>query len=119
MVEASGAIERWDDLSGNDNHAAQAVSERATDQGDGRAKVAMSFGSTAVNDTLAVASPPSLAAGVTLFLVFAVRTRSDFSGIVSAAAATGVDHQAFFSLQNASAASGQFQWLGLYGRVEP
>ena len=38
------------------------------------------------DDTLAVASPPSLASGMTLFIVFAVRTRSDFSGIVSAAA---------------------------------
>ena len=84
---------------------------------DGAGRVVLRF--DGVNDTLAIATPPDLAAGVSLFMVFAVRTRSDFSGIVSAAAATGVDHEVFFSLQNASAASGQFQWLGRSAEADP
>jgi len=111
-------VERWDDLSSNGNHAGQAVSsERPIKATDGEGRDGVRF--DGVDDTLAVATPPSLATGMTLFIVFAVRTRSDFSGIVSAAAATGVDHEAFFSLQNASAASGQFQWLGLSGGSDP
>jgi hypothetical protein len=110
-IDTGGVVERWDDLSGNENHAVQTTgSERPLKTTDGEGRDVIRF--DGIDDTLAVATPPSLATGLTLFLVFAVRTRSDFSGIVSAAAATGVDHEAFFSLQNASAGSGQFQWLG-------
>jgi hypothetical protein len=113
-IEAGGVVERWDDLSGAGNHAVQTVSgERPIRASDGEGRDVIRFDGS--DDTLAVATPPDLSAGITLFIVFTVRTRSDFSGIVSAAAATGVDHEAFFSLQNASAASGQFQWLGQSG----
>jgi hypothetical protein len=117
-IEASGVVERWDDLSGHGNHAGQVVSsERPTKATDGQGREVIRF--DGIDDTLGVASPPSLASGMTLFLVFAVRTRNDFSGIISAAAATGVDHEAFFSLQNASAASGQFQWFGRSAATNP
>jgi hypothetical protein len=117
-IEASGVIERWDDLSSNGNHAGQTVtSERPIKATDGEGRDVIRF--DGIDDTLAVTTPPSFATGVTLFIVFAVRTRSDFSGIVSAAAATGVDHEAFFSLQNASAASEQFQWLGKSAGSDP
>jgi hypothetical protein len=117
-IEASGVVERWDDLSSNGNHAGQIVSsERPIKTTDGEGRDVIRF--DGVDDTLAIATPPSLATGVTLFIVFAVRTRSDFSGIVSAAAATGVDHEAFFSLQSTSAASGQFQWLGHSAGPDP
>ena len=117
-IEAGGVVERWDDLSGNGNHAAQAVgSERPTKTTDGESRDVIRF--DGIDDTFAVANPPSLASGFTLFVVFAVRTRSDFSGIVSAAAATGADHVAFFSLQNASAASNQLQWLGRSAEADP
>ena len=117
-VESGGVIERWDDLSSNGNHAGQPVTgERPVKTSDGEGRDVIRF--DGIDDTLAIATPPSLATGMTLFIVFAVRTRSDFSGIVSAAAATGVDHEAFFSLQSASAASGQFQWLGHSGGSDP
>lgn len=117
-IEASGVVERWDDLSSNGNHAGQAVAdERPIRAIDGEGRDVIRF--DGIDDTLAVATPPSLANGLTLFMVFAVRERSDFSGIVSAAAATGVDHVAFFSLQNASTESGQFQWLAKSGGADP
>ena len=75
-IEASGVIERWDDLSGNGNHAGQAVStERPLKVTDGEGRHVIRF--DGIDDTLAVTSAPSLATGVTLFLVFVVRTRSD------------------------------------------
>jgi hypothetical protein len=117
-IEAGSVVERWDDLSSNGNHAGQAViGERPIRTTDGQGRDVIRF--DGVDDTLAVATPPSLAAGVTTFIVFAVRTRSDFSGILSAAAATGVDHEAFFSLQNASAESGLFQWIGRSASSDP
>jgi len=117
-IETGGAIERWDDLSGNDNHANQTASdERPLKATDGAGRSVLRF--DGIDDTLAVVSTPDLAAGVSLFIVFAIRARSDFSGIVSAAAATGVDHAGFFTLQNASAASGQFQWLGRSAEADP
>jgi len=118
VIETDGAIERWDDLSGNANHASQSVAdERPMKTTDAGGRDVIRF--DGIDDTLAIANPPNLAAGVTLFLVFTVRTRSDFSGIVSAAAATGVDHETFFSLQNASAASDQLQWLGHSAEPNP
>jgi hypothetical protein len=117
-IEADGVVERWDDLSSHGNHAGQTVTgERPIRATDGQGRDVIRF--DGVDDTLAIATPPSLAAGLTIFMVFAVRTRSDFSGILSAAAATGVDHEAFFSLQNASAESDQFQWIGRSAGSDP
>jgi hypothetical protein len=110
VIEAGGVIQRWDDLSGNANHAAQpAPGQRPLKTTAGGRDVIRFDG---IDDALLVAAPPSFAGGVTLFAVFAMRTRVDFAGIVSVAAATGVDHANFFTLQNASAASGLFRWLG-------
>ena len=52
-----------------------------------------------VNDALLVNAPPDLSAGLTLFVVYRVRTPVDFHGIFTASAATGTDHQQFFTLQ--------------------
>lgn len=116
-IETAGAIERWDDLSGNANHAGQPVaSERPIKTTDGSGRDVIRF--DGIDDTLAATSPPSLAAGVTLFLVFTVRIRADFAGIISAAAASGVDHETFFSLQTGSAEGDQLQWLGRSASVD-
>ena len=118
VIETGGLIERWDDLSGNGNHAVQTTAaERPSKLLDGEARDVIRF--DGLDDTLAVASPPDLAAGVSLFAAFVVRSRTDFAGIVSAAAATGVDHEMFFSLQNASAPSNQFQWFGWSAGPDP
>src|SRR4029453_6312318 len=52
-----------------------------------------------VNDALLVNAPPDLSAGLTLFVVYRVRTPVDFRGIFAASASTGTDHQQFFTLQ--------------------
>ncbi|MGH2990748.1 MAG: hypothetical protein ACRDMA_12985 [Solirubrobacterales bacterium] len=117
-IESGGVIERWDDLSGNGHHAGQAVNDaRPIKMTDAADRDVIRF--DGADDILSVASPPDLAAGFGLFVVFAVRTRSDFTGILSAAAATGVDHEAFFTLQNASAVSQQFQCLAHSASADP
>ncbi len=62
-----------------------------------------------VDDVLSVNTPPSFASGLTFFIVYRVRTAVDFQGIFSASAATGADHQQFFSLEYELALSRRVQ----------
>lgn len=113
-----GAVERWDDLSGNQNHAGQSgAAARPLPAMDAADRPVVRFDGT--GDVLLVNQPPSLASGVTLFVVFRMRTRADFTGIVAAGAAAGADHEQFFVLQNADAASQQIQVYGRSGQVDP
>src|ERR671919_963130 len=64
-IESGGVIERWDDLSSNGNHAGQAVSsERPIKATDGEGRDVIRF--DGIDDTLAIAIPPDLAAGAPL-----------------------------------------------------
>ena len=65
-----------------------------------------------INDALRVANPPNLSAGATFFVVYRVRTPVDFRGIFTASAATGTDHQQFFTLQYEQAANLRIQVFG-------
>ncbi len=111
VVEPGGAVERWDDLSGNGNHAGQATGAAQplkTSDADGRAVLRFD----GADDVLLIDAPPDLAAGTTVFAVFRMRTRVDFRRILAAAAATGVDHEQFFAFQNDLAADQRFQLFG-------
>src|SRR5919106_1478023 len=88
----------WHDLSGNDNHAAQPIaSQRPSHASDGAGRQLLSF--DGVDDALLVDTPPDLSAGLTLFVVYRVRTPVNLQGIFTASAATGVHHEQFFTLQ--------------------
>jgi hypothetical protein len=88
----------WHDLSGNDNHAAQTVaSQRPSHTVDGAGREVLRF--DGINDALLVNMPPDLSAGLSLFVVYRVRTPVNFRGIFTASAASGADHQEFFTLQ--------------------
>jgi hypothetical protein len=101
----------WHDLSGNDNHAAQAVaSQRPSHTVDAAGRRVLRF--DGVNDALLVNTPPDLSAGLSLFLVYRVRTPIDFRGIFAASAATGADHQEFFTLQYEQVANQRVQLFG-------
>lgn len=106
----------WHDLSGQGNHATQATPARRPDKiTDGAGRRALRF--DGVDDALSVANPPDLSLGLTLFVVYRVRAPADYRGIFSAAAATGVDHEQFFTLQYEQVANRRVQ---LYGRsVQP
>jgi len=101
----------WSDLSGNDNHASQpSASARPTKTMDAAGRPLLRF--DGVNDALLVASPPDLSSGLTFFVVYRVRTPVDFRGIFTASAATGTDHQQFFTLQYERAANQRIQLFG-------
>jgi hypothetical protein len=101
----------WHDLSGNGNHAAQPVaSRRPSPTVDGAGRQVLRF--DGVDDALLVETPPDLSAGLTLFIVYRVRTPVDLRGIFSASAATGADHAQFFTLQYWQVAERRVQVFG-------
>ena len=101
----------WSDLSGNNNHALQpSASARPIVTTDGAGRRLLRF--DGINDALRVANPPNLSAGATFFVVYRVRTPVDFRGIFTASAATGTDHQQFFTLQYEQAANRRIQVFG-------
>jgi hypothetical protein len=101
----------WHDLSGNGNHAAQPIASRQPSQTtDGMGRRLLRF--DGVNDALLVNAPPDLSAGLTLFVVYRVRTPVDFHGILAASAPTGTDHQQFFTLQYEQTANRRIQVFG-------
>src|SRR5918994_1447416 len=111
-AEVSGyAGGTWRDLSGNDNHAAQpSASRQPAKTTDSAGRGLLRF--DGVNDALLVGSPPDLSGGLTFFIVYRVRTPVDFHGIFTASAATGTDHQQFFTLQYEQAANQRIQLFG-------
>jgi hypothetical protein len=101
----------WHDLSGSGNHAAQPLAARQPSlTTDEIGRTLLRF--DGVNDALLVNAPPSLAAGLTLFVVYRVRTPVDFHGIFTASAATGTDHQQFFTLQYEQVLNRRIQVFG-------
>jgi hypothetical protein len=101
----------WHDLSGNNNHAIQpSMSARPARTTDGAGRGLLQF--DGINDALLVANPPDLSNGLTLFVVYRMRTALDFHGIFTASAATGTDHQQFFTLQYEEASNQRVQLFG-------
>ena len=101
----------WRDVSGHDNHATQPTSARRPSKTiDAAGRSLLRFDGT--DDALLVDNPPDLSAGLTVFAVYRVRTPVDFRGIFSASAATGVDHEQFFTLQYEQASNQRIQVFG-------
>ncbi len=101
----------WHDLSGNGNHAAQAIASQQPSQTvDGAGRQVLRF--DGIDDALLVSAPPGLSAGLTLFVVYRIRTPVDFRGNFTASAATGTDHQHFFTLQYEQVANQRVQVFG-------
>lgn len=101
----------WSDLSGNGNDAVQATgSSQPVKTTDASGRPVLRF--DGIDDVLSVSVPPSFANGLTFFIVYRVRTPVDFRGIFTASAASGTDHQQFFTLQYEQAANRQVQVFG-------
>jgi hypothetical protein len=101
----------WHDLSGTGNHATQAIAAQQPSQtADAAGRQVLRF--DGFNDALLVSVPPDLSAGLTMFVVYHVRTPDDFRGIFTASAANGIDHQQFFTLQYAQLINRRVQVFG-------
>jgi hypothetical protein len=101
----------WRDLSGNGNNTTQpSLSGRPVKTADETGRSLLRF--DGVNDALLVNSPPDLSGGLTFFVVYRMRTPVDFHGIFTASAATGTDHEEFFTLQYEQATNQRIQVFG-------
>jgi hypothetical protein len=101
----------WHDLSGNGNDAVQPTpAQQPSHTVDQAGRQLLRF--DGVNDALLVATPPDLSAGLTLFVVYSVRTPASFRGIFTASAAAGTDHQEFFTLQYEMEVNQRIQLFG-------
>lgn len=101
----------WHDLSGNGNDAAQSnPTSQPVETTDAAGRNLLRF--DGINDALLVSSPPDLSSGLTFFVVYRVRTPVDFHGIFTASAATGTDHEQFFTLQYEQVANQRIQVFG-------
>lgn len=93
---AAGAVERLDDLSAEKRHAVQMdAAHRPVLALDPHGRQVLAFDGD--NDWLSLQNPPALASGLTLFVVFRIRERTDFAGIVSAGGLEGTDHASGFA----------------------
>lgn len=95
-------------LSGNANHAHQPTGDerpQRTIDGDGYDVIRFD----GIDDGLLVTAPPNLVDGITLFVIFRIRTSTEFGGIVSASAESGLDHEQYFAFRCGSTADQQVQ----------
>jgi len=116
VVASAGAVERWDDLSGNGNHAAQTTSaKRPSLSADAEGRAVLRFDGS--NDSLEV-PPPDMSGGLTLFVAWRIRTALDFRAIFSASSATASSNVDFFDWQQAAAADKAFQLFGKSGEAD-
>ena len=72
-----------------------------------------------VDDLLALAGPPPALEPFSVGVVYRMRNRDDFAGIVSAAPAAGTDHTDFWTFRTASAASLAVELFGRSDEPDP
>lgn len=106
---AGSLVAQWADRSGQGRHwtASGAARPNKTIQ-DGH--VAVRF--DGVDDVMSLAGSLPALQPFTVALVYRVRSRVDFAGVLSAAAATGVDHTSFWTFELATAVSNNMQLFG-------
>jgi hypothetical protein len=103
-------VDQWSDLSGNGRHWTPTGAHQPirTVDGDGRNVVQFD----GVDDLLQLNGPLPALEPFSVGLVYRVRDRGDFTGIISALPPAGTDHSAFWTFRNASAASFEVELFG-------
>ncbi|MGH6896416.1 MAG: hypothetical protein ACREJ5_07700 [Geminicoccaceae bacterium] len=102
-------VDQWGDRSGKGRPwtgSGSARPAKTTDAG----KVVVRFDGS--DDVLSLGGTLPGLQPFTAAVVYRVRNRVDFEGVLSAAAASGVDHESFWTFETASAASGDMQLFG-------
>jgi len=102
-------VDQWDDRSGNGRHWTASASARPNKTTDAGSIVVRLDG---VDDVMSMAGALPALQPFTVAVVYRVRNRVDFEGVLSAAAATGLDHAHFWTFETAAAASNNMQLFG-------
>lgn len=102
-------VDQWSDRSSAGRHwtaSGAARPAKTTDAGN----VVVRFDGT--DDALELGATMPPLEPFTVAVVYRMRNRVDFEGVLSAAAASGVDHESFWTFENATAASNNMQLFG-------
>ena len=110
-------VDQWNDLSGHGRHWAPTGIDRPIRITDPDGRDIVQF--DGVDDLLALTGPLPVLEPFSVAVVYRVRERADFTGIVSAAPAAGADHADFWTFRDASAASLDVQLFGRSGEIDP
>ncbi len=102
-------VDQWSDRSGKGRHWTASGTARPEKTADAGNVVVRHDG---VDDAMALAGTLPALQPVTAAVVYRLRTRVDFEGIMSAAAASGSDHTTFWTFECAAASSGNLQLFG-------
>jgi hypothetical protein len=102
-------VDQWNDRSGKGRHWTGGGGARPTTIVDA-GKVVVRFDGT--DDVLNLGGSLPALQPFTAAVVYRVRNRTDFKGVLSAAAASGVDHESFWTFETASAISSDMQLVG-------
>ena len=103
-------VDQWQDLTSNGRHWTQTDFGRPVKTADGDGRNVVRF--DGVDDVMALAGPLPTLEPFSTAVVYRVRQRGDFDGILSAAPPAGTDHTDFWTFRNASAGALQMQLFG-------
>jgi hypothetical protein len=117
FVLSGSEVEQWSDLSGNGRHWALTSTDRPikTTDSDGRAIVQFD----GIDDLLMLAGPLPALEPFSVGVVYRMRSRGDFTGIMSVAPPAGTDHTDFWAFRNASATSSDIELFGRSAEIDP
>jgi hypothetical protein len=110
-------VDQWSDLSGNGRHWTHAGAGQPIHTVDGDGRTVVQF--DGVDDLLELSGPLPALEPFSVGIVYRMRDRGDFTGIISAVPPAGTDHTAFWTFRNASAASFAVQLFGRSAEVDP
>jgi hypothetical protein len=122
-VAASGfaltgdAVDQWNDLSKNGRHWVQSGASRPLKTSDEAGREVVRF--DGANNLLALTGAFPTLQPFSVGVVYRMRERTDFAGILSALPPAGTDHTDFWTFRNASAASFEIQLLGRSAEANP
>lgn len=109
-LSVSGSlVDQWSDRSGKGRHWTGSGGARPTKTIDNGQAVVRFDG---INDVLSLGGSLPALQPFTVAVVYRVRNRVEFKGVLSAAAASGVDHESFWTFEIATAASNNMQLFG-------
>ena len=111
FVLSGDQVDQWSDLSGNGRHWAQTGTDRPVRTADDDGRDVVRF--DGIGDLLGLDGAPPALEPFSIGVVYRMRERGDFTGVISAAPAAGADHTDFWTFRNSSAAS---LGLELFGR---
>jgi hypothetical protein len=114
---SGGLVDQWNDCTAAARHWAQTADARPERTQDGQGRAVVRF--DGLDDVLQMTGTLPALEPFSTCVVYRVRSRGDFEGVMSAAPLSGADITDFWTFQNASAPSGNMQLSGRALETDP